>query len=198
MKLTEKLPRRVEIGGESVSIRTDFRVWIRYEQMLRYDRDATVGDVLRLVYGDIPNDPEEALRRAEWFYVLGDQPEGAGAGSEESQSNYDFDVDADVIYASFLACYGIDLYGADLHWWTFRSLMHGLPDCAFRNRIECRTADISKLDSKSRAAVLRVRERYPLPEMIEHQTQADRDAAFMASVQRRYAEVRAAHEKATG
>lgn len=76
----------------------------------------------------------------------------------------DFEQDADVIYASFLQEYGIDLIDVPyLHWNKFKALLSGLGgDTALGKRIALREMDTSKLPPKEKAKAERAKRRVQL------------------------------------
>lgn len=86
--------------------------------------------------------------------------------SEEDHDNpvMDFEQDADVIYASFLREYGMDLMDVGyLHWAKFKALLAGLSaESPLGRRIHLREMDTSKMDPKDRAKAERLKQRVQL------------------------------------
>ena len=132
MRLTDKLPETVTIGGVEVPINSDFRTSVSFSMMI-YDPD--LSDEEKILKGlemyyptrdrDI-YDIEEAVTQMLWFFRCGDTSEVKGSGDKTRA--YDFDVDADSIFASFLMQYGIDLSTVNLHWWKFMAMLTNLKE----------------------------------------------------------------------
>lgn len=198
MKLTEFLPDHVDVKGKSYAIYTDFRCGIRHEQMILYNKETTVGDILRNWFPVIPDDLEAALDAASLFYHCGDIEQEDDTGSRQRKKNkrlYDFDMDADTIAASFLQCYNICLRTSQLHWWEFCELLNGLPaKCAFSDRVQIRNMDTKNMKSKDRKQIQQLQRRWKLPETImqpqkhRYKTLAERNAAMIAYVDKRFSE----------
>ena len=148
--LVDPLPTTVKIGGQDWPINTAFYVWVLFEITMQ---DPTLTDAekieqaLSLCFPTIPPDLNGALDAMLRFYRCGaDAPTpGKGSGGGSHKKAYCFEQDADLIFASFMACYGIDLAEADsLHWWKFRALFRGLPqECEMVKVMGYRTADLN-------------------------------------------------------
>ncbi len=174
--LMSDLPDQVLIGGESISINTDFRASIAYEQMLK---DPEISDeekffvTLQIFYFD-PIRPEyltEAVNAAASFYLgqdieeLKDGPRSFEEAKRSSEPCYDFEFDSDLIYAAFWQAYGIDLSNTELHWWKFKALLAGLPeDSKFAKIIVIRTQELSdKMSDEERDRLKELKRIYALP-----------------------------------
>lgn len=187
-------PETVEIGGREYPINTDFRAGIALETaVLRGEIDAA--ELLMLYYpAGVPGDMEGAADAMLRFYRCGaDDDQEDGARRPGTVRAYDFEQDADSIYAAFRAAYGIDLESAQLHWWTFRRLLRGLPeDCEFMRRVMVRTADLSDLGKDQRKAIQKLRRKYALRPCGKRQTLEERNAAMIEYAAKR---LNAAYEK---
>lgn len=177
----ERPPETVEIGGRIYPINTDFRAGIALETaVLRGEIDAA--ELLKLYYpSGVPADVEGAADAMLRFYRCGAEDDQEDRARRPSTVRaYDFEQDADSIYAAFRAAYGIDLENAQLHWWTFRRLLRGLPDdCEFMRRVMVRTADLSTLGKEQRKAIQKLRNKYALRPCGRRQTLAERNAAML-------------------
>ena len=156
------LPTTVSIGGTEYPINTSHRVGLRFEALILSDHDdrTKFDGALRLYYPTVPPDPIAAIERIGWFHRLG-KPIAEG----ESTRAYDFAHDFDLIDASFMRDYGIDLYATDLHWWRFRALLFGLSDdTPFMKAVGYRTVRLpAKMDAQQREFYQRMKRIYALP-----------------------------------
>lgn len=187
--LLNALPETVEICGQSVPIKTDFRSYIQFEQIL-IDSSATpqekVKKALALAFDDIRaiplNDPQQIIDGLLWFYRGGDKPQNeyqikekkkAEAKQKESDqaSNsgeryYDYEFDAELIYAAFLQQYGVDLIATEyMHWWRFKALFSGLTDdTKFMQVVGYRATKVTKdMTDSQRKFYRQMKEIYALP-----------------------------------
>lgn len=79
----------------------------------------------------------------------------------------DYEQDADVIYASFLREYGIDLLDTGMHWAKFRALLGGLSEqSALAARVRIRDTDTKNLKGKDKIRAERAKRRVALKERI--------------------------------
>ena len=149
------------IGGEVYPIRTDFRAGIEYHREVKSD-NATLASLFRIWFPEAtPEDSSEALEAIHRFYRRSDAPP---ENTSKGPTAFDFDKDADAICAAFMREYGIDLTTVEMHWWRFMALMDGLYSYSFADRVGFRTADLTGLDSKQRAKLLKKRNHFSLDE----------------------------------
>lgn len=125
MKLQDRLPDRVRVGGRTYKLDLDFRNILRMmDTLARNDLIPGARDYLALkcVMRRPPKDvgPVLAAVRALLF------PDAKQAPDQEKLT--DFAQDADYIRAAFRQCYGIDLWRERVHWLEFSALLHGLPE----------------------------------------------------------------------
>lgn len=189
----EALPETVEIDGQAHAINCDFRFGVTLEQEVLSDQETDVAGLLRLFYpGGVPRNVNAAVdKMLEFFKAPSSLQNGKGESQARKGRWYDFRQDADVLLASFLDAYGIDLSTARMHWWTFRLLMLNLPhETAFMQRVHYRTADISKVDKKLQPHYRKMRSLYALKDSGagESMTVEERDAALKEKIRRRYEE----------
>ncbi len=139
--LSERLPETVTVGGVEVSIETDFRTSILFEELLN-DTELTnlqkVVQAVEMFYGVQViswEDRNEAIEKILWFYNGETQKQAIKDGEGEAdevvatEALYSFEYDADKIFAAFQHDYGIDLQSIDyMHWWKFKALFKGLSE----------------------------------------------------------------------
>lgn len=168
--LTDLPPTTVQVGGQEWSIHYDFRVGARFETMIlnpEISDEEKVEQALNLYYPIIPSDAPGALDALLWFYRCGKDPgeEKSTGGRQKPRRAYCFEEDADLIFAAFLEAYGIDLSASDMHWWTFRALLLGLPrGCELVKVMGYRTADLKGMDKAQRRFYEQMRKKYALKE----------------------------------
>lgn len=186
--LIDPLPKRVDIGGKSYEIRTDFRISILFEIMMldpEVPDDMKVVNGLNLYYPKLPGDIEEACDKMLWFYKCGREDNAYVKKLAESKSEdkrvYSFDYDDDYIYAAFLRQYGIDLNGVKhLHWWKFKAMFNSLTDDnEFVKIMGYRAVDITKDMSKDQQRFYRKMKKIheiPLPKSEQEKQDAITEA----------------------
>ena len=184
IRLTEKPPVSIEIGGVNVPVNADFRVILCIDAL--HDQgmtDAERGlESLRLFYGKLPVDIETATEGMLWFLRCGEKEKQAAAwGGKPPKPDFSFVHDAPMILAAFRDQYDIDLASIDfLHWWEFRALFDGLRSghlfCEVRR---IRSMDLSKVkDNDQRKYYREMQKAYalPLPEGQQEQLDAIAEA----------------------
>lgn len=154
-------PKYAEIDGRQHKINTDYKVALA---CFRAMNDAEITDierpyaVLGLLFGEeveIEN-VEKAIEVARKFLQCGKEEI-----QEDSIADMDFEYDEDLINASFMADYHIDLENTDMHWWKFCSLVSGLSDQTILNKVrDIRNFDVSEIkDTKTRQKIVRQKQR---------------------------------------
>ena len=125
--LTKKLlPSSIEAGGRWYGIKTDFRAWIRFSEIIE-EEDAMFEDLEWLYEFDVPDDRKAGFEGLMRFFAPKRELPRA-TGGETRERLIDYRVDGDLIYSAFMERYGIDLVDADLHWHKFLALLDGLHD----------------------------------------------------------------------
>ncbi len=151
-----ELPSACLAGGSPVRLRTDFRLWLRYEHLL----DSGIPDgekaarCIEAVVDGLPPGPNGAsgadvARAVSWFHSCGDSERlekmdippniirVLAAVPRTSSAYWDFWQ----IWASFKKQHGLDLYACgEQHWWEFKRLLGVLkpdtplaPLCRYRS-----------------------------------------------------------------
>lgn len=114
------LPSAIECGGRLLRLKTDFRLWIEFERVLREKQVAWWG-----VLEEPPENDEWVPGALEFLESKNVRPVYPNSGGERM---FDFVLDGDYIVASFWQAYGIDLTSIDyMHWHVFKALFNGLP-----------------------------------------------------------------------
>lgn len=173
--LTNSLPSAVEVGGISIPIETDWRVWLKIWQVKESTEEPwkRTFAILYLAYGDpsslaiASENVEEALDKALQFLDrslgsnLPPRPETRRERELKNKRLFDWEHDAHRIVADFEREYAIDLTkeSTKMHWWRFMALFNGLSDTsATMDAISIRAADLdAKGMSKEQKKHLRER-----------------------------------------
>lgn len=168
--LTSKLPDSVRVCGKDYPVRTDFRTWLRFEELMLEEKTRGSERMARLYAlcftGEKPSAPRSALSALfRFFSGRADEEEGAEekpkAGRKSASRTLDFSFDAGLIYAAFREVYGIDLLSeqTSLHWHVFLALLRALPDecrlCRVMSLRAMKLSDISDPDTRRRYAELK-------------------------------------------
>lgn len=157
--LTDFLPSSVNVGHSTFEIETDFRAGISFSLMVEKGEK----DLHKLCAPFFPNgmpfDVGGAVEAVLYFFRGGESvDEKTTAQKTSSKPSYSFDVDSEAIYADFWRFYNLDLSQANLHWWSFRSLLMGLPeDSNFKTRIYYRTCNLKDLPKKEKQRIASIR-----------------------------------------
>lgn len=120
-----------------------------------------------------------------------DDNEDEEAEPPNTERYYDFTIDSELIYASFMQAYGIELY--DMHdkleWRRFLALMSGLPqDTTFMEIVGYRSMKIPKKDESSEEYIKHVKKmkkKYKLPPIDSELKQQEMDDK-MSTIAKRF------------
>lgn len=121
------LPNAIEVGGEPFLIKTDFREWLKFGELVKASGSKLQPEDLLYLFVDAVPDQCDFVNELFTFYV---SPEVTPKDDGTGKTLVDFILDGSYIYASFMAVYGIDLVDTDMHWHKFKALFQGLPDDA--------------------------------------------------------------------
>lgn len=155
--LTDRPPTSVKVGDESYTIRSDFRTGIAFELAVESGEESVI-KLLTLYFETMPKNIAEAVKAVLWFFRCGAEKKQGNDNSGNGKQGYSFATDSTAIYSDFLCYYKIDLSSANLHWWTFRALLMGLPeDSNFKKRVYYRTCDLKKLPKSERERIKKIR-----------------------------------------
>ena len=181
----DDLPRTVRADNKDYTIDTDFRAWMKFENIMvdaGIEMDYKLYFMIRGVM-NMPDDISEELIQALFSFYRLDKP--IRKTSEQGDIGYRFDYDMDLILAAFRQQYGIDLLVTELHWWEFKSLFDGLTDqTKFVQVVGYRTADISKLDKEQKKRYAELKKFYALPkEKTQDKSQEELEAEILSGLE---------------
>lgn len=170
--LIDELPSTVTVGGNLISINSDFRTSILFELMMQdseMSNSEKLEATLELYYMNTPSNLEEAINKAIWFYKCGkeDTKQTANVNMNRQKQIYSYEYDAEYIYSAFLSQYRIDLQDIDgLHWWKFKAMFQGLNESNEIVKIMgYRALDLSKIkDKEQKAHYRKLKNLYRLPD----------------------------------
>lgn len=159
--LTNDLPSSVEVNGIVYDIETDFRAAVKMALMVEKGEQ----NPFKLCEPFFPNGTPRNIGgavEAVLFFFRGGEAEKSDnkpqAKPKDDKPAYSFEVDSEAIYADFWRYYNIDLSVERLHWWTFKSLLMGLPEKSnFKDRIYYRKVKLSDLPKGERKRVSAIR-----------------------------------------
>lgn len=146
--LTKKgLPNVVEINGKPYSIYTDFRIWMKFANNVRFLKKNDKLDVSYLFKNIMPSRCDISVL-LDFCFPKSELPR---SHRNPEEILFDYVLDADYIYAAFMSQYGIDLLEVEeLHWYKFLALFKGLKDdemiCKIMGYRGYEKADNSKKD----------------------------------------------------
>ena len=166
-----KCPQYAKVDDKQYKINTDFRVAIKCQEIAQ---DETISDferalaIIYMLFG------EEALNDKEHYEKLLELAKkylSCGVEIEENDEEPDMDYikDMNLIEASFMSDYHIDLTTTEMDWWKFNNLMNGLSNselgnCCILNTIRnLRNFDASKIeDAKEREKIVKAKKYWAL------------------------------------
>ena len=158
---------------------TDFREWLGFEAAWHK------GDIVGMVrvYRQLPPNVETAVKLAAEFYGGASLPyKHSNNRQSTALKTVDFLFDSQVIYAAFMAQYGIDLSAVQLHWYKFCALFYGLTGQIINDICGYRAAEPEKIKDKTRRAeVRRLKRIYAVPDdRTAHQRDQDNAQSLAA------------------
>lgn len=186
--LLDQLPDYVESDGQQFEIRTDFRIWIRFDLLIAGGMltPEKLVEILKLCYdlektNPLPQTAEKAMLALSEFYAGKKlQGEKETVATQRQKRIYSFAEDAEYIYAAFLSQYNINLNRIRyLHWWEFKALFQGLDDThKFSKIMEYRAMDLSKVKDKEEKRFYRqMKQLYALP---DNRTEEEKEADMLS------------------
>lgn len=174
MNLYEPLP----CAAAGCAVHTDFRAWLGFYEA--WQRSDIVG--MMRVYKVLPPHLDIAVSAAAAFCIGSTLPYKTENAKSTDGKAVDFLFDNQLIYAAFMAQYGINLNTARLHWYEFCALFHGLNGQTINSIMEYRTADANKISDKNRRREMaRLKRLYALP---DNRTVEQRDRDNAADIAR--------------
>lgn len=146
IKLQHSLPNTITVEGREFFVKTDFRYWLEYDEIITSKKSYSLGEIAFLFEGEVPkcDFSEEVF---EFYKNPNSTPRNIKGSSGENV--IDFQQDGEYIYASFMSAYGIDLLNTNMHWHKFKALVLGLPSNTIMSEIMAKRGwkkDNRKLD----------------------------------------------------
>lgn len=141
------LPNTINVGGSFFSIKTDFREWLKFSDLIKKERPLT--EYLYLFKNDFPkvNFSKELI---EFFINKNETPNDIGIESSGAIP-FDYILDGEYIIGSFWSQYKIDLTECDMHWHKFQALFRCLEPTTKIGEImaaRCYRKDNSKIEEQ--------------------------------------------------
>ena len=175
-----KCPQYAKVEDKLYKINTNFRYAIRCNEIAQ---DNTIGDyeralgIICTLFGeeaiDNPKHYEKLLELAKKYLLCGKQQVDL-----PGKPDMDYIKDMDLIEASFMSDYHIDLTKEDIDWWKFNNLINGLSNnefgncCVLNSVRNIRNYDASKIeDSKERQKILEAQKYWALDKQEDNLTQ---------------------------
>ena len=155
--LVDRLPEVVKVGGSAFDIETDFRAGISFYLLIEAGENNPLKLCAPFFPNGMPYNISGAVDAVVYFIRGGEEP-ATDKVQKSSKPAFSYSVDSDAIYADFWRFYNVDLSVDSLHWWTFRSLLMGLPeDSNFKTRIYYRTCNLRDLPKKEQRRIAKIR-----------------------------------------
>lgn len=159
--LTDKLPTSITVGGVVYEIETDYRAAVQLSLMVERGEKNPLKLCKPFFPKGFPKEIDGAVKAVLFFFRGGDEVKAETKAPQKPKDDkpaYSFDVDKEAIYADFWRYYNIDLSKDSLHWWTFKSLLMGLPEKSnFKDRIYYRKVKLSDLPKGERKRIAAIR-----------------------------------------
>lgn len=180
------LPKTLEVNGEKYLIRTDFRVALTIFQAFNDNSlppRLKAQAALRCLYIDIPDDLEEAYKKAVWFLDGGDMPKSKQA----PKRTLDWEQDEYLIFPALNKVAGYEIRTAEyLHWWSFLGLFNEVGEGLYSQvmNIRSKLARGKKLEKWEKEFYNSHKELIILKEKLtpEEQAELDREEEYINSL----------------
>lgn len=161
-------PKTITVGDRAYDIRTDFRTWIKFEQLISDERvhfKYKMPRLMQLVFYDPPSELNtEAYEAAVLFYACGVKPDGRGTDSGKHEIMYDFRIDRQRIKAAFISEFGFNPFDKEYwHWWDFKACFDHLLGASFKNATDWRAVDPSEYTGKQQIKMVEGKARHRIP-----------------------------------
>ena len=151
---------------QGYAINTDFRVGILLTQLTEdesVEEDLKLLQAFNILYKDkIPEDFQVAYSGLEWFLSCGKSEiyyEEAPQDNGDNSKSIDFSVDHLDIWGAFWSK-GVDLTKVSMHWFKFMAAIGNVGDCPLTQKMQFRSADLSKMKGDTRKYYAELKEKY--------------------------------------
>lgn len=163
--ICDPLPCEINVGGKRLRVLTDYRRWLVVWEVLSSSLPGRLKAELcasAVVEDSVNLDDWEAFLNAFAAFLLQKDSiieKNCGGASYHGEKLFDFAADSELIFASFLAEYGIDLTTEHMHWYKFMALLKSLsPDSPLMRTVRLRQTDTSEIeDDKLRRQIRRAK-----------------------------------------
>lgn len=188
--LIDSLPSSVKVGNTTFNIETSHKACIAFSLMVENGENDLNKLCAPFFPNGVPYDIAGAVEAMLFFFRGGEISEDNAP--KNNTQDYSFNVDSEAIYADFWRYYSIDLATEDLHWWTFRSLLMGLPEESnFKTRIYYRTCNLKDLPKKEQKRIANIRKQIEIKKASAGKmTLEQRNKQMLDYVERRSKETR--------
>ena len=189
MRFFEPPPSSLIIDGKEYPIDTDFRTWIKFQQIItkKNSQEQKTADLLQFIAALGLPFSENTLNAMVDFFRAGDIPRG---NKEPQDAIYNFETDGSLIFSAFLTQYQCDLTLGHMHWWIFKSMFSGLSDEHMITKVMwARSANKAKMSKEMREYAEALCEAYPL-ERKEKMTLEERNQKMRDYIAKRYEETK--------
>ncbi len=167
--ITDKFPESVSLCGRSYPIKTDFKVWLKFHEIMK-DKSKSPAekftDAVLCCFDpckckNLPDSYEGTLSVLFSFFAGTQKGKGEAKPAEKV---FDFTEDADYIFTSFFQEYGIDLSESSMHWYKFLALLDGLSENSrLKKAVLWRSINLAEIeDTKRRNFCRKMKEFYRL------------------------------------
>ncbi len=175
------LPDAITVDGIQYPINTDFRIWMRFDNIFENKQKSTTEElilnIIKMCFKknengiktQLPPNFEKAVDGLLDFYT------GSYSYTTQNKENektpkrvYSFEYDGDYIYAAFRAQYDIDILNIDyMHWWEFKAMFSALTDThKICEIMSIRAMDLKSIDDKKmKKHYQKLKQVYDLPDM---------------------------------
>lgn len=190
-----ELPKTIEIDSIVYSIDTDFRAWIRFEEVMSDDRIKNnmkliiASDFVGLDENAFNIHSQEDIMSALFSFYRMYKPILKASTSKNDTTSYKYSSDIGYVYSAFLQQYGINILTAKLHWFEYKSLFDSLTDATkFIQIVGYRTQDTSKMEKEQKREADKLKKLYQITdedyEEEEERTPQQIEAELLAKLEK--------------
>lgn len=133
------LPKSLKVNGIEYKIRSDFRVALLIFEAFN---DVELNNIekaqicIECLYEEIPEDTENAYKKAVWFLDGGDTPKSEPL----RRKTFDWKQDESLIFSAVNKSAGFETRSVEyIHWWTFLGYFSEIGDGLFSQVVNIRT-----------------------------------------------------------
>lgn len=162
--LFESLPDSITVWNKDYKVNTDYKYWIELSDALNdpdCNKEYLANVIMNIFYDEMPSEFNSEVFLAIKGFLVGNVDDNERTAGDENisakQRVYDYKIDSEYFIAAFQQQYQINLLEANMHWFRFLALFHGLGDCELKQRMHYRGIDLSNIkDKKERARVRKI------------------------------------------